>query len=88
MAPGLERALERLGIAAADVEGEAERRRHLDRGILEQLRRQPVDTGTLAAPGDEFRRGDHLGGGAAGEKRAISDIGDVVAAFGLVHIMG
>ena len=70
------------------MKGEAEGRGHLHRRVLEQLRRQPVDARPFAAPGEELAPGDHLVGGAAGEQLAISDIGDVVAALGLVHIMG
>jgi hypothetical protein len=42
----------------------------------------------MVAPGEQVRAFDDLGRGAAGEQLAIGDVGDVVAALGLVHVMG
>src|SRR3546814_15292670 len=85
---GGESGFERGVIAAADVEREAEGRGHLHAGTLEQLVGEAVDAGALAAPGEELRGLDHLLGGAARHELAIGDVGDVVAALGLVHVVG
>ena len=51
------------------------------------LCRQPVRPRPLARQRMKPGLGDHLGSGAACQHHPIGDIGDLVAAFGLVHIM-
>ena len=87
-AVGLDRRLERRAVGAADVQRLAERRGHLDARACRQLAAQPVGARPLRLEGDQAAVGDHLVAGAAGDQLAVEDIGDLVAALGLVHVVG
>ena len=85
---GRDRRFERLAVGAADVERRAERRHHLDARLAGQLARQPVGAGPFRLESDQARSRDQLVGRAARDQLAVEDVGDVVAALGLVHVMG
>ncbi len=77
-----------LLVAPADMQLGAERRHHVDAVAHLQLLGERVQVGARDDPGAQARLRDHLIGRAAGQQLAIGDIGDLVAALGLVHIVG
>ena len=81
---GLERGL----VAAGDMQAGAERRHHVDAGLAGEFGGQPIEIVAGDGVGRQRRFRDHLVHGAVRQQMAIGDIGDLVTALGLVHVMG
>src|SRR5262249_51113002 len=78
-------------IPPAYVQGGAERRHCVDAWTSAQLLGQIRERLAIARAhrvSDEMGARDHLVHRAMREQRAVSDVGDLVAALGLVHVMG
>ena len=75
-------------VAAGDVQRGAERRHHVDAGLAGELGGKPVEVVAGDVPGRQRRLRDHLLDRAVRQQIAIGDIGDLVTALGLVHVMG
>ena len=75
-------------IGAADVKRRAERRHHLDPRLPAQRPGHRVDPLPFGPPGDQVGLREHLIDGALGQQPPIGDVGDPVAALGLVHVVG
>ena len=74
-------------IASRHVQAGTERRHHVDARHAEQLLGQVLQIGPADVPGTQMRLLDHLLDGALGQQLAVGDVGDLVAALGLVHVV-
>ncbi len=81
------RLVERVRVAAGDVQAVAERGHHVDAGHPEQLLRQRLQVGAAHGVGAQVRLGDHVGNRALRQQLAVGDVGDLVTALGLVHVV-
>ena len=79
---------QRLAVGAADMRGRAEGRGRGDARRVAQLRGQPVGARPGGDEGDQAGLLDDLVGRAARHQLAIGDVGDLVTALGLVHVVG
>ena len=85
-----ERREDRRALGAAHMQRGSEWRDHLDAGRgaqLERDRHQGLGAVALDGPRIEARLVDHLADGAVREELAVGDVGERVAALGLVHVV-
>ena len=92
LAIGRDRGFERRLVAARDVQARAERRHHVDAGRVRRARRRAWSA-CAVPPRSRCRWRDATAAitsvdGAVREQLAIGDIGDLVTALGLVHVVG
>ena len=64
-----------------------ERRDHIDAGLAGEFALQPVQIGAVDGVCDQRGVRDHLLHRAPRQQLAVGDIGDLVTALGLVHVM-
>src|SRR5665647_2943865 len=86
-----DRCLEGARLPPRHMQAGAERRHHIDAGLAGELIRQRVQSFALRGADDvgrQVRGQDHLADRAVHQQFAIGDVGDLVAALGLVHVMG
>ena len=74
-------------IGAADVQGRAEGGHHLHAGLPAQGASHAIDPLPLRPPRDQPRLRQNLLDRALGQQSAVGDVGDAVAALGLVHVV-
>ena len=82
-----DRLFQRRGVVAADVQHGAERHRLLHAGLLAELLGELEQIRAADRPGRQMRLRDHLGDRAVREQLAVEDVGEPVAALGLVHVV-
>ncbi|MNK90611.1 hypothetical protein D3C87_1106720 [compost metagenome] len=83
----LQRLLELAGILAGDVQRRAEGHGLLHAGLALQLDGERGEVVALHAPRGQVLAGHHLRRRALRQQPAIGDIGELVAALGLIHIV-
>ncbi len=88
IAEACHRLVEGLRIAAGHVQAGAERGHHVDAGHAQQLLGERLQVGAAHRVGAQVRLRDHLLDGALRQQLAVGDVGDLVAALGLVHVVG
>ena len=81
---GLERGL----VAAGHMQAGAERRHHVDAGLAGEFGGESVEVVAGDRIGRQRRFRDYIVDGAVHQQVSVGDIGDLVAALGLVHVMG
>ena len=74
-------------VPAADVQDGAESGDEFGAWQLPQFFGAIAEVGTAELPGEEMLAGDDLFGRARGEQGAVGNIGEAVAALGLVHVV-
>ncbi len=79
---------ESLCIPATDVEAGAKGRYLLDAGLSVEFGREGGEIGAGDFPCGKAGGGEDIMNGAAGQQMSVCDIGQAVAAFGFIHVMG
>ena len=82
------RGVQRVGVPPGDVQAGAEGSDHVDARHADEPLGEMVEIRPTDSVGAQVRGLDHLGNGALRQELAVGDVRDLVAALGLVHVVG